>query len=97
MCRELVDAFDQSDASDDVRAVIVTGNGKAFCAGADLNAGFVGSNTVMTPELKEYYDKVGYVDAIRRDGGGVVSLRVARSLKPVIAAFTVRRSGWASR
>ena len=39
MMAELIDAFDRSDADDEVRAVIVTGEGKAFCAGADLSAG----------------------------------------------------------
>jgi enoyl-CoA hydratase/carnithine racemase len=36
---ELIDAFDQADADDDVRAVVVTGRGRAFCAGADLAGG----------------------------------------------------------
>ena len=39
MMRELIDVFDQVDADDDVRAVIVTGRGRAFCAGADLAGG----------------------------------------------------------
>jgi enoyl-CoA hydratase/carnithine racemase len=39
MAAELIEAFDDADANDDVRAVIVTGAGRAFCAGADLNAG----------------------------------------------------------
>ena len=39
MQRELIDAFDEVDADDDVRAVIVTGRGRAFCAGADLGSG----------------------------------------------------------
>ena len=39
MMREMIDAFDQVDADDDVRAVIVTGSGRAFCAGADLGGG----------------------------------------------------------
>src|SRR3954465_1051201 len=39
MIRELIDAFDQADADDGVRAIIVTGAGRAFCAGADLSTG----------------------------------------------------------
>src|SRR5205814_258494 len=39
MMNEMIDAFDQTDANDDVRAVIVTGAGRGFCAGADLSAG----------------------------------------------------------
>ena len=39
MMREMIDAFDRVDADDDVRAVIVTGAGRGFCAGADLSAG----------------------------------------------------------
>ena len=39
MMRELIDAFAAADANDDVRAVIVTGAGRAFCAGADLSSG----------------------------------------------------------
>ena len=36
---ELIDAFDRADSDDDVRVVVVTGRGRAFCAGADLSAG----------------------------------------------------------
>ena len=39
MMHELIEAFDRTDADDDVRAVIVTGSGRAFCAGADLASG----------------------------------------------------------
>jgi enoyl-CoA hydratase/carnithine racemase len=79
MMHELIDAFDRVDADDDVRAVIVTGAGRGFCAGADLSAGgstFArGGSDIATP--------VG----VPRDGGGMVSLRVFRCLKPVIAAI----------
>ncbi len=80
MMRELIAAFDQSDADDDVRAVIVTGAGRAFCAGADLSSG---GDTFD-------YDKRNYekdeTHNLHRDGGGQVTLRIFRSLKPVIAA-----------
>src|SRR3954469_4574120 len=81
MMSELIEAFDAADADDDVRAVIVTGEGRVFCAGpapggggetfdwrARGNGGEGGAN-------------------IPRDGGGRVSLRIFESTKPVIAAI----------
>jgi enoyl-CoA hydratase/carnithine racemase len=79
MMSELIAAFDASDADDDVRAVIVTGKGRGFCAGADLGAGgdtFKGGGGA-TPSGPEN---------VPRDGGGMVSLRIFESTKPVIAA-----------
>ncbi|MFI6292459.1 enoyl-CoA hydratase-related protein [Nonomuraea sp. NPDC050790] len=73
---ELVDAFDRSDADDEVRAVVVTGAGRAFCAGADLSGG---GGTFG-------HGKGELIDGYPRDGGGTVALRIAASLKPVIAA-----------
>jgi enoyl-CoA hydratase/carnithine racemase len=77
MGRELIEAFDASDADDDVRAVIVTGAGRGFCAGADLGGG------------GETFDwrEVQTDDAVPRDTGGTVVLRIFDSLKPVIAAI----------
>jgi enoyl-CoA hydratase/carnithine racemase len=77
MGRELIEAFDQADADDDVRAVIVTGEGRGFCAGADLGGG--GSTFDWRDRQTE--------DEIPRDGGGVVALRIFDSTKPVIAAI----------
>ena len=77
MGRDLIDAFDASDADDDVRAVIVTGAEPSFCAGADLGGG---------GETFDWRD-VQTEDAVPRDTGGVVSLRIFSSLKPVIAAI----------
>jgi enoyl-CoA hydratase/carnithine racemase len=77
MMEELIAAFDASDADDDVRAVIVTGEGRGFCAGADLEAG---------GETFDYRAR-GVTDEIPRDGGGRVVLRIYDSLKPVIAAI----------
>ncbi|HZP40624.1 MAG TPA: crotonase/enoyl-CoA hydratase family protein [Candidatus Binatia bacterium] len=76
MMAELLDAFDRADADDGVRAVIVTGAGRAFCAGADLSGG------------GETFDYRAY-DALEehRDGGGRVALRIFESKKPVIAAI----------
>ena len=79
MVREMKDAFDRADADDDVRAVIVTGAGRGFCAGADLSSGAEtfarGGSDVQTPT------------GVPRDGGGLVSLRIFECLKPVIAAI----------
>jgi enoyl-CoA hydratase/carnithine racemase len=76
MGRELIEAFDLADADDDVRAIIVTGAGRGFCAGADLQAG--GSTFDLTE------GRTG--DDVPRDGGGQVSLRIFDCTKPVIAA-----------
>src|SRR3954454_9892467 len=77
MLRELLNAFDRADADDDVRVVIVTGAGRGFCAGADLEAG---------GDTFDYRAR-GVEDAVPRDGGGQFTLRVFASKKPVIAAI----------
>jgi enoyl-CoA hydratase/carnithine racemase len=79
MQRELVAAVDAADADDEVRVIIVTGAGRAFCAGADLSAGGAAANPAESGE-----DLVG---SLPRDGGGAVALRIASSRKPVIAAI----------
>ena len=79
MMRELIDAFDQVDADDDVRAVIVTGAGRGFCAGADLSSG----GATFAKGGSDEQTAAG----VPRDGGGMVSLRVFECLKPVIAAI----------
>jgi enoyl-CoA hydratase/carnithine racemase len=81
---ELIDAFDRADSDDDVRAVVVTGRGRAFCAGADLSAG---SDTFNADRRRRSGATATTIDGVPRDGGGQVSLRVAASLKPVIAAI----------
>jgi enoyl-CoA hydratase/carnithine racemase len=78
---ELIEAFDITDADDAVKAVIVTGSGRAFCAGADLSEG---GNT-FNYHKRDASEQI-MVNGIRRDGGGRVSLRIFNSLKPVIAA-----------
>jgi enoyl-CoA hydratase/carnithine racemase len=77
MGRELIAAFGQADADDDVRAVIVTGAGRGFCAGADLGGGG------QTFDSSEFRDD----GEVPRDLGGEVSLRIYASTKPVIAAI----------
>jgi enoyl-CoA hydratase/carnithine racemase len=77
MARELIEAFDRADADDEVRAVVVTGAGRAFCAGADLGAG---------GDTFDWRDRQADGE-VPRDGGGVVTLRIFDSAKPVIAAI----------
>jgi enoyl-CoA hydratase/carnithine racemase len=77
MGEELLDAFDRTDADDDVRAVIVTGAGRAFCAGADLESAGATFD----------YDDADGDPAAHRDGGGRITLRIFASDKPVIAAI----------
>lgn len=74
---ELIDAFGRADADDEVRAVIVTGAGRAYCAGADLSAG---------PSTFDYAKREGLTAQTHRDGGGMVTLRIFEMKKPVIAA-----------
>jgi enoyl-CoA hydratase/carnithine racemase len=77
MASELHEAFDRADSDDEVRVVVVTGEGRGFCAGADLAAG---GDTFD-------YRKRGVEDAVPRDNGGQFTLRIFESTKPVIAAI----------
>ncbi len=85
MVRDMVAAFDITDANDDVRAVIVTGAGRAFCAGADLAS--AGDTFNYEKRLKARGVDDPFDEARIRDGGGIVGLRIYESLKPVIAAI----------
>lgn len=78
-CRELVLAFDEADNDDAVGVVIVTGAGRAFCAGADLSQDGIDS---FHGRFTGQADKQP-----RRDDGGVVCLRIYDMKKPVIAAI----------
>jgi enoyl-CoA hydratase/carnithine racemase len=77
MGEELRAAFDEADADDEVRAIIVTGAGRAFCAGADLESG---GDTFD-------YSKRDTAGVAGRDGGGEFTLRIFDCKKPVIAAI----------
>lgn len=89
MMAEMIQAFDQIDADDDVRCVIVTGAGRAFCAGADLSAGaktFDYDKRTDRPEKGGGEKTLTYEMEEARDGGGRLTLRIFECLKPVIAA-----------
>jgi enoyl-CoA hydratase/carnithine racemase len=82
MGRELIAAFDEIDRDDAVRAVIVTGAGRGFCAGADLSGG----TKTFDYASRGMVQGVDLADDSARDGGGRVTLRIFECLKPVIAA-----------
>lgn len=84
---ELIEAFDRTDADDDVRAVVVTGSGRGFCAGADLSAGAGTFDADADEQRRQERLEAGEIDGVPRDGGGTVALRIAESRKPVIGAF----------
>ena len=79
MMYEIIEALDMTDADDEVKVVIFTGAGRAFCAGADLGSGgdtfAKGGSDIQTKQ------------GVPRDGGGMVSLRIFNSKKPVIGAI----------
>jgi enoyl-CoA hydratase/carnithine racemase len=77
MQHELLAAFDSADADDEVRAIVITGAGRAYCAGADLESG---GDTFTS---REHFGD----EDVPRDGGGTVTLRIYRCTKPVIAAI----------
>ncbi|MCW2953627.1 MAG: enoyl-CoA hydratase [Conexibacter sp.] len=85
MERELVEVWDLVDADDAVRAVVVTGRGRAFCAGYDLSEGAGGFDVVARAQMRGTEElRPGDVP---RDSGGLISLRIFRCLKPIVAAI----------
>ena len=92
MQNDLITAFNEADKDDDVKAIIVTGAGRGFCAGADLSAGaatFDFEKRDDRSNKKAAISKDGKIDWSNpgvRDGGGLVTLRIFDCLKPVISA-----------
>ena len=78
MLREMMDALDRADADDAIRAIIVTGAGRAFCAGADLSSG----GDTFNADTRD--DRAG---GLQPDGGGLLTLRIFECHKPIIAAI----------
>jgi enoyl-CoA hydratase/carnithine racemase len=85
MLRELGEAWNRADTDDAVRAVIVTGAGRAFCAGADLGSG--GSTFSCGRPAADGAPVPRRRAEAHRDGGGIVTLRIFDMKKPVIAAI----------
>ena len=89
--KELIAACDAADADDNVRAIIITGAGKAFCAGADLSEGGATFDRAARKDRKTAplrpNGEVEWSDDAVRDGGGRVTLRMYKCLKPIIGAI----------
>ena len=82
MMEELCDAFDVIDNDDKIRATLITGSGRAFCAGADLSGG---ENTFVD----KFDTSEEYPQDHNKDAGGILTLRMYKSLKPIITAVMV--------
>jgi enoyl-CoA hydratase/carnithine racemase len=85
MEREWLEAFDVIDGADAARAVVVTGAGRAFCAGADLSEGDAGFDVIRRAQERGT-EELGPGD-VPRDGGGMMALRIFACRKPVIGAI----------
>jgi len=91
MAHELIDAFNRASNDDEVSAIVVTGEGKAFCAGMDLSAegNVFGLNEELAPTMDDMENRLGdpqIIDGVR-DTGGRVTLAIYECNKPVIAAI----------
>ncbi len=91
MAYELIDAFNRASNDDDVRAIVVTGAGKAFCAGMDLSVGgnVFGLNEELAPTMADMEQRLEDPEIKEgvRDTGGLVTLAIYDCKKPVIAAI----------
>jgi enoyl-CoA hydratase/carnithine racemase len=79
MLKDLLHVLDYIDNNDDIRAVVITASGKAFCAGADLSAGKDTFNS-------EFDNSSDYDQNFNRDSGGILALRMYKCLKPILIA-----------
>jgi enoyl-CoA hydratase/carnithine racemase len=90
MMSEMIDAIQRANKDDGIRCIIVTGAGRAFCAGADLSAGAATFDATQRADRPERnagpVDSVNWSDERVRDGGGRVTLEIFECLKPVISA-----------
>jgi enoyl-CoA hydratase/carnithine racemase len=84
--REFLTVLDRVDADDDVRVVVVTGAGRAFCAGADISGGAAAFRPTTTEAGNTTSSPAEPEDA-PRDGGGILALRIHALRKPIIAAI----------
>ena len=93
MAQELIEAFETASEDDQVRAIILTGEGKAFCAGMDLEgegqANVFGLNENLQPTLKDLNERLDDPDIVQgvRDTGGRVVLAMFECKKPIVAAI----------
>jgi enoyl-CoA hydratase/carnithine racemase len=91
MAEELEHAFGRASTDDDVRAVVVTGRGRAFCAGMDLSVGgnVFGLDEALEPTMSDLHDRLDDPAVVSgvRDTGGRVTLAIFDCTKPVIAAI----------
>ena len=79
MMEEIISALDSLEADDSVHAVIITGKGRAFCAGADLSSG----QETFNPSFDDFAVQE---NDFRRDSGGILTLRMYKFLKPIVVA-----------
>ena len=79
MLDDMLDAIDEININDNIKSLVITGEGRAFCAGADLSLGEKTFN-------KNFDTREEFNSDFRRDAGGILNLKIYNSLKPVIAA-----------
>ena len=80
MMEDIISALDKIESEDEIKAVVLSGKGRAFCAGADLSSG---ENT-FNPSFDDFAVKEG---DFRKDSGGILTLRMYKFLKPIVVAF----------